>query len=227
MARDAQRPSAGSPRSVVNATPLLSKDSPTRVPVCRGGMGETDHLGSQSHWRLAAFQCPGAKNEIHDHFWQLAYLVRPTPWRAWSAEAFRIPQSEVFAVRMAGGSQGCAYLWRGGGGGGSDLAPPPPPRPNHPPTQNQNNFPSGKNEILNREPQMRGFWYTNSFFALRPPPTPPPPRSRRRNNKYNPSGGTVRSRVGLPVGGSGSMALGSMFVEAVRGLEEFVWREGW
>ena len=43
-------------------------------------------------------------------------------------------------------------------GGGDDLADPlpPPPRPNHPPTQNQQKVPLGKNEVLNREPPCPG-----------------------------------------------------------------------
>ena len=49
--------------------------------------------------------------------------------------------------------QECAIPRGGGVGVGGDLADP---RPNHPSTQAQKKFRPNKNEILNREPKMRG-----------------------------------------------------------------------
>ena len=66
-------------------------------------------------------------------------------------------------------------LSRGGeGGGGADLADPSPLRPNHPHAQNQNNFPLRKNEILNREPEMRGPFSVHTLFVAIPPHSSPP-----------------------------------------------------
>ena len=72
-------------------------------------------------------------------------------------------------------------LSTGSGAGGERVWQTHPREPNHPPTKNQKGFPLGKNEILIREPRMRGpFQVRNLFFALIPTHASPPCVTFRR-----------------------------------------------